>query len=203
MNHFVLTCVCLSKIRALIIWLSVTKCVFLFFSMATCAKSAESSYAAIRIVGAKYIINEDAYRFGIEWDPKVLREGEDTISYQPLDNLKECPTLVLDYDKMLNQEWKQKHPNSEFRIAPMICKSRKKVPHKKAHFEYIPKGNEFLKKIYSSWMDKSSEFYFVSFHGRQEKEIVRRPFLEYYYPVDVVIYKIHRDEALKKAKLSL
>lgn len=130
----------------------------------------------------------------------VVYEGNDgkvQPSPQPLEDLIDCPLLMFDFEVRRFREFQKscgkgtkqklggrlKKPFPPNWMSVLNCDRSK---------EYVPTGRERLEKIKSSKIlvvnEDADEFYEVTFEFQTTPRFVRRAFMEFYYPVDLLCY---------------
>lgn len=118
-------------------------------------------------------------------------DGENEETDEPLHNLQNCPLLFYNYELETFEEWKRTcgNKNPETRKPPLPGPLRN-LRWNLAKYEYCPTGKEYVQKIYTTWTSPTNamEFFYVKFESSRERRIVRRTFMDYYFPIDVLSF---------------
>lgn len=182
---------------------------YLFFIMfcLICEKEAwkfqrmsdeDEQFAVRAITDCKYYPELDQFRWYVEWEPADSQEIPSE-TFEPLEGLLACPLLVLEYERDL---WKTlpesvKNERKKVPIQEFLQASGDEMKDKFMETEFIPTGKEVVLKIYSSWNHKVKkkknvakkvdvQYFMVKFYSDENYRIVRRPYMEYYFPTPVM-----------------
>jgi hypothetical protein len=141
-------------------------------------KEGKKVYPVRAVIGPEYVNSQDRFFFKTEWEEKK-KNGEYEISNIPLENFIDTPLPIFEYGK------KERQPNAGLNkiLSRRVCPK-----------EFIPTGQEFVRKIYYSFTKKirknKEEFYYVRFRGDKCYHFVRLLFMEYYFPRELLMYWI-------------
>lgn len=144
-----------------------------------------------KVTKCKYNRKKERIEYGVIWE-KLPGQRRPEKTDEPLHFLQKCPLLIFDYELKHFNAWKKKCEESEplTRKEPLMGRFRNfEVDHKL--WEYVPTGKEHVRKIYATWThDKpATEFFYVRFYGSgKERHFVRRVYMDYYFPVDVLLF---------------
>lgn len=144
-------------------------------------------FAARKVQGKQWI---DKIFFHVHWDEF---NGQMEITWEPLENIQKIPTLLVAYELQQNEKWMKKHAGDR----EQLCWRKRPIetfstfPKNSAKsFEYVPTGKEYVLKIYLDMERDGRTFYLVRFVGsnNRDRQLVRAPYMEYYFPIDVLEY---------------
>jgi hypothetical protein len=146
-----------------------------------------------RIRDLVYFKDVGRYCFEVEWQ-EIDAVGNHTVTSEPLEHVMNSGRALFKFEM---------RQLSAFRLARQVgkktCVGRKaRIPfaavnRKRISSEYVPTGGERVKKILYSTKHEISqgrflEYYLVRFKGEPVYRLVRQIFLEYYFPLDLVLY---------------
>ena len=117
-------------------------------------------------------------------------------SPQPLENLLDCPLLVFEYEvkrfKDMTHRVRSRGQRLMMRMKQPFPTNWYKELRCDRNVEYVPDGRERLARILGSTemtvKEEVDEFYIVQFEFNDTRHLVRRAFVEYYFPIDLICY---------------
>lgn len=149
-----------------------------------------NQYPARRVIRASFKAKSKRYKYYVEW--KERKKGKYVCSFEPLEHLISCPLLVLEYEESLYKKLKDAAGDG---IGPTFSRKEPIDDAIKAVVgppEYMPEGHEIVSHIKhsmsSSIDDEIVELFVVKFEGSREWKIIRRSVMEYFFPVDLLIF---------------
>jgi hypothetical protein len=138
----------------------------------------EKVYPVRDILCRVYVKSQDRFFFKTEWEEKEA-DGTNVVSDEPIENFRDTPTPIFEFGK---RERTEDEVNKQW-LTRRVCKA-----------EYIPTGDEFIRKVYNVFSTKvrrnSEEFYYVRFFGDKKTHMVRLLFMEYYFPRELLLFWI-------------
>jgi hypothetical protein len=112
-------------------------------------------YPVHAVLRPVHVPKYDRFFFSTEWEEKD-KEGKHVISDVPLENFLSSPAPIFEFGK----KWRELCLNPGKSV-------KRALTHRAGANEYIPSGNEFLRKVYNSYSvvlrGNAQEFYCVSF----------------------------------------
>lgn len=149
-------------------------------------------YRVKKVLSVMFHHKKQRHTYSVLWEQKKRKKPWITPVF--LEDLMTCPHLVVDYEERKYEKLKKKMED-----AGIPCKIRKKSVSVSLRNtvlarpdEYLPSGKEILKKILfrskERVMDEVLEFYHVKFRRTSGVKKLRLAVMEYYFPVDLLIY---------------
>ena len=144
-------------------------------------------YAVRAVLKPVHVPRYDRFFFSTEWEEKD-KEGKHLISDLPLENFVSSPAPIFEFGK----KWRELCLNPGKSV-------KRALRHRAGANEYIPNGNEFVRKVYNSYSvvlrGNAQEFYCVSFWGHDKPRDVRLKFMEFYFPRELLMFWIKNERA--------
>lgn len=155
---------------------------------------ALSKYPVVEVdgFGIATIEKRTYYRVVYKSDEGVIERAA-----QPLETLMDCPLLMVDYELKRFKELVRScrtgvRQRLGFRMKKHFPLKWTKTLRCDVAQEYIPNGRERLQEIKGSFeksvKNELDEFYKVTFEFSDKDSFVRRVFMEYYFPIDLLCY---------------
>jgi hypothetical protein len=137
-------------------------------------------YPVKAVVGQKINKKHDRCFFVTEWEETDSR-GKNVVTSEPLENFIRTPAPIFDFA-------------SKGTRSRLSKEERRRLTCRKCPREYIPSGDEFVKKVYYAFSTKvkgnAEEFYGLRFWGDERLLIVRLIHMEYYFPRELLLFWI-------------
>lgn len=140
-------------------------------------------YIVERIVTCMFSEEKKRVLYEVKW-----KDYADTTE-EPLEHFLSCPLIVLEFEKEQYRglrEIAQELEDAEFRQRGRRKQMLKRSFGKRNKDEYTPVGTEFVGKIYGTTYEGDIQMYHVKFYGTVGKMKVRLPYMEYYFPSDLL-----------------
>lgn len=127
--------------------------------------------------------------FRVHWSGYSVRDATN----EPLENLIECPELLMDFERLRKQRFKQAMAKHGQDVGPQTCPPMNvnAIRHMRLPNEYVPTGKETLLKIcgeISAEGKKPITLMLVRFRGMSGFFYVRRCAMDYYFPTHMALY---------------
>jgi hypothetical protein len=135
-------------------------------------------YPVKAVVGYKYRKRFDRFFFVTVWE-ETDPSGKNKKSAIPLENFISTPAPIFNFAKRSTR-------------PPVSRNDRRWLGRRVCPSEYIPKGTEFVRKIYHAFTTKVrgnvQEFYSVRLWGDDAYHVIRLIFMEYYFPRELLLF---------------
>lgn len=169
--------------------------------------SEDCDYPVRAINNCRYSPGLDKFQWYVEWEPESS-DAEVEETWEPLEGILSCPLLVSDYEKDVLKSLSEKDISEGRRKPPIeefLQSSEQTMEKKLMASEFIPSGKEYVLKIYSTWKTKVQvsiptkkrnvkkkidvQYFLVKFYSDDGlHRIVRRPYMEYYFPTTTMTF---------------
>lgn len=149
--------------------------------------SDKPSYRVDQIIGCEFDEKNHRVLYKVKW-ARVNRNKRCEINFEPTHHLQACPLLFMKYETKLHKKLAttRGHPNGP--VKKPISEVLTTVPLNVPESEYLPNENDFVHKIYTMWKANHDELFLVEFKGSRDFKVVQRVFMDYYFPVNVVLF---------------
>lgn len=145
--------------------------------------STGTLYPVRAVLKLVHVQRQDRFFFSTEWEEKD-EEGKHKVWDLPLENFISSPAPIFEFGKKWRDVCLQPGKNLKRALS-----RRASTPN-----EYVPRGTEFVRKVYKSYSVKlrgnAQEFYCVSFWGDDKPRDVRLKFMEFYFPRELLMFWI-------------
>ena len=134
------------------------------------------------------------YCFEVEWVETDPINGKPKVTSEPLEHVMSSGRALFNFEmrqlsaaRLARRAGRSSCTGRKAKL-PFPAVNRKRFSH-----EFIPTGEERVKSILTSMkhdgpLGRVYEYYLVRFKGDQTYRLVRQIFLEYYFPLDLVLY---------------
>jgi hypothetical protein len=152
-----------------------------------------------KILGHK-LMNKSETRFRVKWSKFSAKSS----TMEPLEHLLAVPRLVYNYVQKSRKSFAASMPSTETDSGATFHQASRSILNTcTIQNEYIPRGNEKIRKIDLEYtVEKNGTLWYVRFWDKPNvRRRVRKSLMVYYFPIESMIFLKRKEKRAEKLRI--